>query len=337
MDMTSLLCTLCNSVCIGHLDETLKIAEQSLGDLNTLKRIYGHSMTAFIKGKSDRTILLDAHIDEIGFIVTDVDDEGFVKVDCAGGFDIRTLPSHRVIIHGKEDINAVFTSIPPHLSEGDVQFDDIKKLSLDTGLGATAKEYIKTGDLVTYDRKACVLANDRVSGKSLDNRAGVAALLYLADMLKGECPPVNVCLLFSNQEELGCRGAKTASFEIDCDEAISIDVSFASFPGIAPDKCGTMGKGPMIGQSPILSRKVVSALISAAENGNIPYQLETMSGTTSTNADAISVSKTGVPTGLVSVPQRNMHTDAEVVSAEDVVNTAKLLYAYIMAGGATND
>ncbi len=337
MDTTSLLCTLCDSVCIGHIDETLKIVEQTVGSYSTFKRLYGNSAAAFINGEGDRTILLDAHIDEIGFIVTDVDDKGFVKVACAGGFDIRTLPSHRLVIHGKRDISAVFTSIPPHLSEGDVQFDDISKLSLDTGLGAEAKDYIKPGDLATYARKACVMANRRVTGKSLDNRAGVAVLLCLAEKLKEKRPPVNVCLLFSNQEELGVRGAKTASFTIDCDEAVSIDVSFASFPGIAPEKCGTMGNGPMIGQSPILSRKVTSALMDAAKKNNIPYQLEAMGGTTSTNADAISVSKTGIPTGLVSIPQRNMHTDAEVVAADDVLYTAQLLYSYIMSGGAAND
>ncbi len=335
MELKDIIATLSNSVCIGHIDETLKIAEQLLGDFCEIKRIYGNSLTAFIKGDSDYTIAVEAHTDEIGFIVTAIEN-GFLKVSTAGGFDIRTLPSHRVIVHGKEDVPAVFTSIPPHLSKGEEEFDDIKKLSLDTGLYDTAKDIIRPGDLVTYGQTFSSLKGSRVTGKALDDRAGVAALIYLANMFKDNKPPVNICILLCNAEELGTRGAKTAAFETSFHEAVAVDVSFAAFPGIAPEECGILGKGAMIGQSPILSRAVVKALISAAEKDNIPYQLETMGGRTSTDADVISITKSGIPTGLVSIPLRNMHTDAEVIDVCDVENTARLLYSYIMSGGTHN-
>lgn len=326
--------SLSNSVCIAHIDETVTLVEKMLGDGVEKKRLYGNALSAFIKGKTDRTLLIEAHTDEIGFIVTDVRNDGFVKVACAGGFDIRALPSHRVIIHGKEDIPAVFTSVPPHLSSGDTEFDDISKLSLDTGLGEKAGELISAGDLATYDKRACELCGNRVTGKSLDNRAGVAALLCLAKKFEKEQPPINVLLLFCGAEELGHRGAKTAAFSCECDEAIAVDVSFAAFPEISPEECGKLGHGPMIGISPVLSSAVARKLTETAKIGNIPYQVEVMGGTTATDADVLSVTKEGIPTGLLSIPLRNMHTDAEVIDTADIASTADLLYAYIMSGGA---
>ena len=332
MDIKYIIKELSNSVCIGHIDDALKIAEGMLPKTCEIKRLYGNSIAAFIKGKSEYTIAVEAHIDEIGFVVTDVDG-GFLKVAAAGGFDLRTLPSHRVTVHGKEKLDAIFTSVPPHLSKDDTEIEELSQLSVDTGV-ADAKEFISVGDFVTYSAKCEDLQGDRITGKSLDDRAGVAALIYLANMLKE--PPVNVIIMICNAEELGTRGAKTAAFECDFDEAIAIDVSFAAYPGVKPEQCGKLAQGPMIGQSPILSRKVVNALVEAAEKDAVPYQLETMGGNTSTDADVITVTKHGVPTGLVSIPLRNMHTDTEVIDVSDVSAVAKLLYSYILAGGIKN-
>lgn len=333
MDIKKIIKELSDSVCIGHIDDALLLAEGMLPDNCEIKRLYGNSLSAFIKGKSDYTIALEAHIDEIGFVVTDVDG-GFLKVAAAGGFDLRTLPSHRVTVHGKEKVDAVFTSIPPHLAKDDAEFEDLSQLSIDTGLDC-AKDLVTVGDFVTYSAKCENLQGNRITGKSLDDRAGVATLIYLANMIK-ETPPVNVLILICNAEELGTRGAKTAAFECEFDEAVAIDVSFASYPGVKPEECGKLSDGPMIGQSPILSRKVVNGLVTAAEKDAIPYQLETMGGNTSTDADVITVTKHGIPTGLVSIPLRNMHTDTEVIDTDDVLAVSKLLYSYILAGGIKN-
>ncbi len=336
MNTKDLIIKLSESVCIGNITETLTAVDKML---TTGDKTYhtGNNLSVFFKGEREHTLLIDAHIDEIGFTVTEIDERGFLKVACAGGFDLRALPSHTVTVHGKEDITAVFTSTPPHLSKEDAEFDDIAKLSLDTGLGAKAKDLISVGDFVTYKQEAKALLGDRVCGKSLDNRAGCAVLLLLAERLKNEKLPINVSLLFSNQEELGCRGAKTAAFALDADEAISIDVSFASFPGIAAHQCGKLGTGPMVGYSPILSRSVYDKLCAIAEKEKIPYQREVMGGTTSTNADMLSINRDGLSTGLVSVPLRYMHSDCEVIDTKDIENTAELLYKYIMAGGALCD
>ena len=336
MNTKELIIKLSESVCLGNITESLALVD-SLITTGEKKYLTGNNLSVFIKGESEHTLLIDAHIDEIGFIVTDVDDRGFLKVACAGGFDLRTLPSHAVTVHGKEDIFAVFSSVPPHLAKDERTFDDISKLSLDTGLGSRAKELISVGDFVTYRQEAKSLVGNRVCGKSLDNRAGCAVLLLLAEKLKGQSLPFNVNLLFSNQEEIGCRGAKTAAFSLDANEAISIDVSFASFPGIDAHECGKLAKGPMIGYSPVLSRATYDKLCLVAEKEGIPYQREVMGSTTSTNADALSINRDGLVTGLVSVPLRYMHSDCEVIDTKDIENTAELLYKYIMAGGALCD
>lgn len=325
MKTFDLLKSLCDNVCIGHIN-TLPLPAEA-------KKI-GNSYSLFIEGESEYTVCVEAHIDEIGFIVTAVDERGFLRVATVGGIDLRTLPSHRVLVHGRETVPGVFTSIPPHLTKGEPEFDDIKKLSIDTFLGEKARDVISVGDYVSFYSPLTSLAGSRVCGKSLDDRAGVCVLLSLFERFKEKKPPVSLKLLFCSEEELGMRGAKTAAFSEDCDEAIALDVSFATAPSVSPEEAGKLGGGAMIGISPILNSKIYKKLISLAKSENIPYQSEVMGGRTGTDADAISISRSGVPTALVSIPQRNMHTFAEVVDLKDIEATVELLYTYIMGGGA---
>lgn len=317
---------LCDATCIGHINELSALLPEGTP-------LFGGSYCATLAGKSDYTIALEAHIDEIGFIVTDVDERGFLKVATVGGLDLRTLPSHRVTIHGKEKIEGVFTSIPPHLTKGDAEFNDIKDLSVDSLLGDKARELISVGDFVTFSAAGKTLAGGRFTGASLDDRAGALALLEVYDHFKDSTPPVTIKFLFCNQEELGTRGSKTAAFEHFSNEAIALDVSFASAPGIAPEQCGKLGAGPMIGFSPILSSDISKKLAKVCESEGIPFQREIMGGRTGTDADTISITKSGIPTGLISIPLRNMHTDAEVVDPVDIENTARAICAYIAKGG----
>lgn len=337
MDTVTLIKRLSDSVCIGNIHDALDIAREYLDGTCEIEMLTGGNLALKLKGKGDHTLLFDAHIDEIGFIVNEITDGGFLKVSCAGGFDLRALPSHAVTVHGKKPIPAVFTSVPPHLAKDDGVFDDIAKLSVDTGLGKKAKEYCSVGNFVTFRQEAKELKGGKITGKSLDNRAGVAALLLLADKLKGKELPQNVTILLSNQEEIGCRGAKTASFTLDANESVCVDVSFASFPGIAANECGKLSKGPMLGYSPVLSREIFLKLVAIAERENIPFQREIMGSTTSTNADAITLSKSGIPSALVSIPLRYMHSDCEVIDKADVEAVAELLYNYAMSGGALCD
>ena len=265
--------------------------------------------------EAKKTILLDAHLDRIGLIVTDINDNGFVKVDKCGGMDIRVLQN--AVLATEDGLQGTVCSLPPHLSDGsEDKATPINKNWLDFGM--TYEEISKRifiGDKLTFCNQPAEA--ELLSGKELDYK---------------------VVILLSAQEETYGSGAMTGAFQIDADEAIVVDVSFAN----QPDVSGQYGsieldKGPMIGFSPILNRKMTQKLKSLAEAEEIPFQYEAMSGRTGTNADHISVSKSGVKTAMLSIPERYMHTQAEVMHPDDAERTAKLIAAYILSGGAFDD
>ncbi len=336
MEIKTLLKELSASTGIGHLSSARETLGRIISPFAHIKNCGNSGLIAEINQDKERTLLLDAHIDEVGFIVTNVDSDGFVTVSTCGGIDLRQLPTREVIIHGKNEIPGIFISTPPHLSKKDEKFSDISKIKIDTALGEKAKEQICVGDFVTYKAHFYELGEHRVSAKSLDNRAGCAVLALLAERLNGKGLPVNVVMLFSDSEELGLRGARTAVFGIEADEAVSIDVSFGDAPDVPAEKCGKLGEGVMIGISPVLSRNVTRTLEDIAKKENIPFQREVMGSTTGTNADVISVSKDGINCGLVSIPLRNMHTDCEVIDLRDIEATVTLLENYILKGGCLN-
>ena len=321
---------------IGCVDDASSLAFEALGKYCNVKHLDNLSVIGEIKGKSDYTLLLDAHIDEVGFIVTHVSESGFLTVQKCGGIDLRHLPAKVVTVHGKEKITGVFASIPPHLSKGEELPDNITEYKIDTMLGAKAKELINVGDFVTYKATPDEMLGTTVTGKAFDDRAGCAVLLELARRLSGKELPITVKFLFSDAEELGLRGAGTAAFEFTPDEAVAIDVSFGNGPDISPFECGVLGEGAMIGISPVLNRTVTNALIKAAEETGVKFQREVMGGRTSTNADVISVTKSGIKSGLISVPLRNMHTDCEVLDLNDLISVCDILEKYIMSGGVMN-
>ena len=204
----------------------------------------------------------------------------------------------------------------------------IDELSIDLGLTTqAAKDLVAAGDCVTFAKHFTPLNGSRVSANCLDDRSGVAAVLLAAEQLKDV--PCRVTLLFTAQEEVGTRGAKTALFDRGVDASVSVDVSFAYTPGCKARDCGVMGKGPMIGISPILDRQFSKELLDLAKENQIPYQTEVMAGRTGTNADAISICGSGVRCALVSIPEKYMHTPAEIVDTADVEQTAALLAAFV--------
>ena len=276
------------------------------------------------------SLLLDAHIDQIGFAVTYITDDGFIKVGNIGGIDRRLLPAQPVVVHGSRDIKGVICSVPPHLTSGGSEVLEMDDVAIDTGLTKEELEkLVSLGDSVTFDVTCRDLIGSRITGGALDDRCGVASILYALELLKDSDLAYNVTVLFSTQEEVGERGAKIGAFEINPDIALAVDVSFAYAIGEEESKCGYLGKGPMIGISPSLSREISDELINTAKSADIPYQIEVMSGLTGTNADRFSVNRCGAKACTVSIPLRNMHTPVEVIDLTDVEQTAKLLAAYI--------
>ena len=320
---------------LGKEENLIKVISESLPKCAKINIDKNSNLIATIGvANSKEHILLDAHLDQIGLVVTNICDGGFLKVALYGGMDRRVLPGTLVTINGKKNICGIISSVPPHLSKNsENKFLSIDELLVDTGLNSKeVNELVKVGDYVSFSNKPLKLLNNSISAPGLDNRAGVAALIKCAHLLEKECLNKQVSFLFSTGEEVSGVGAKTAAFKVEPSSAISVDVSFASQPSVPKEKCGELGKGPMIGVSPTLSKEVSSKLIEISKGANINYQVEIMSGKTGTNADYISVSKSGIKTGLVSIPLRYMHTPAEVINLTDIENTAKLLALYVKGG-----
>lgn len=274
--------------------------------------------------------LLDAHLDEVGFIVTDITDDGFIKFDKCGGIDTRPLPAGEVSVWGSKEIKGIISAVPPHLQSADDEKSapKLKDLSIDTGYTKTELEkYVSLGDRITFKRNFTPLLNGLVSASCLDDRSGVCAILLCLDKLKSiDC---KITVMFSSQEEVGTRGAKIGAYAKNVDEAISVDVSFGYTPGNDKSECGEISKGAMIGFSPILDKNISRKLVDTAEKNSIPYQCEIMSGRTGTNADVISVSESGIKTALISIPEKYMHQSVEVVDIKDVEAVSDLITAYI--------
>lgn len=331
MDLKQSIFTLANAWYAGGRGTAMEIAEQALQPVAECKRLPG-GLIATLKGKTEYTVMLDAHMDEIALFVTAVQG-GFVKVAAAGGFDSRILPAAPVIIHGKKDVTGVFCSTPPHLIQEKSSVQKLEDMYIDTLL-ENAGEVIGVGDLVTFAVTAGDLSFGAFTGKALDDRVACAALIAVAHRLSKTELPCNVCISLSDAEEIGSRGAKVNAFSVMPDEAVAIDVSFASGPDIPPEKSGKPGGGVMLGISPILNRRITDTLHGICKRENIAVQPEVIGGATSTNADAITLTKGGIPTGLCSIPLRNMHTTVETVWLKDVEAAVRLLTAYCMNGGA---
>ena len=277
------------------------------------------------------TLLLEAHIDEIGFLVTHIDDNGFVYTAAAGGIDKRVITAQPVIVFGDKPYYGVFCSTPPHLSK-DGELLAVEKCGIDIGLsGEAAKKAIPVGSRVSYAPHFTELNENVVCSKALDDRAGIAAILHCLRKVKDGKRGVNIAVAFCVQEELGCRGVTPAVRKLQPDSAIVTDVSFALTPDADPRKCGKLGKGVMIGISPILSTTMTDELLKLAQANEIAYQYEVMGGSTGTDADRVTVSLMGVPTALLSIPQRYMHTPIETVDVRDVATVGELMAAYIKA------
>ncbi|MBQ8931896.1 MAG: M20/M25/M40 family metallo-hydrolase [Ruminiclostridium sp.] len=282
------------------------------------------------------TLLLDAHIDQIGLIVTFIDEDGFIRVSKCGGVDRRVLAAQTVTVHGSKKIKGVISVLPPHVKKDGDKVAQIDELVIDTGYSKEElSEIVSLGDRITVDNEPAVLLNNRICAPACDDRAGVVCILYALELLKGKATKYNIDVSFTGQEETGERGAKIAAFNLNPEICLEMDVSFAYTPDSEKHKCGELSGGVMIGIAPSLSKRLSNELISIAKNKDIPYSLEVMSGETGTNADAIGVAKGGAECCTLSIPLRYMHTPVEVVTPEDIEAIGRLIYEFAKEGEAS--
>lgn len=291
------------------------------------------------KKENAPTLLLDAHLDEVGMIVTSIDDKGFLKFDKCGGLDKRILAGQHVVVHGKKDLHAVVGSTAPHLEKKDerLKIGEIKDMYIDAGLSKEqAEELIPVGSRVTSRFYFDELLNDRVSCKAQDDRAGVVAILECLELLKGEELDVNLAIEFSGREETGGQGATIAAYNLNPDISIAVDVSFAYTPDAPKHKCFDLGQGAIIGVAASIDQRLADQLIEIAKAKDIPYQIEVMGSSTGTNSDKITILRGGIRPAVISIPQRFMHTPIEVIDLKDVVATARLMAEFIKKAGDLN-
>lgn len=280
-------------------------------------------------------LLLDAHLDEIGFIVTG-HDEGFLRFAPLGGVDPRMLPDREVVILTDPPIHGVVACLPPHVqTAGDMDKSlPVKDLYIDVGLSREeAEKRVPVGTPATYRGGCAPLGEDLLYGKALDDRCGFAVLLDVLERLKGKELPVDLYVLGSTQEETHSTGAITAAYEIAPRMCVAVDVTHGDSPDASKNETFKLGGGPVIGVGPNCARSLSGRLKELAGELDMPVQIEVMSGSSGTNAWPIQVSREGVATAVVSIPERYMHTPVEVVHRKDLEDTAKLLAAFVESLG----
>lgn len=317
----------------GAEGSAAKLAMELLGDYAPVRQdAMGSVICELGDPDAKEHLLLDAHIDEIGLIVTRVDSKGFLHIERCGGVDRRVLAGADVWVFGRKKLSGTICCAPTTGGKA----PEMDKFYVDTGFSPEkAKELVPVGSRVMVRSKPVRLMGGKICCKALDNRAGAAALIRTVELLEQSGGKMNcrLTILLSVQEELGGHGSKTAAFAEQPTQAIVVDAGFGSQPNVAPEKSGELGKGPMIGCSPVLDYDVTLALRRMADENDIPWQNDIMGGATGTNADSIANSRGGVRCGLVSIPLKNMHTAAEMVSIQDIEDTAVLLAEYALGCG----
>lgn len=293
-----------------------------------------YNVIGFKKGHSVNpgNVLVTAHYDEIGLIVTGVEDSGFLRFTAVGGVDAKAIGAMEVTVHGKEDFFGVIGVKPPHLISPEDKDKGIKMedMRIDIGFGGEkAKELVNIGDMVSFNSPARELMNNRIAGKSMDNRSGVAALIEILKELQKRKHDDNVYVVATVQEELGLIGAICSSYSIKADLGIVIDVCHGDMPDAPSDEAFPLGKGVAVAIGPIISRKHAKACVKLAKEENIPYQIDPEAGDTGTEAAAHAVAREGIPVILLSIPSKYMHTTVEMVSVDDVISTGRLAARYI--------
>lgn len=318
----------------GKEDQVREILERELSEFC---RVEADAMGNLIarKGRGGKKIMLAAHMDEIGLMVKHIDEKGFLRFTTLGGFYDPTLLNQRVYLHtSKGRIRGVIGSKPPHLMEEKEREKPVKYKDMFIDVGAKDRKDaenlgVGVGDFITLERSFTTLRRGFITGKAFDNRLGCYTMVEVARNIQGD---FTLYAVGTAQEEVGLKGARTSAYRINPDMAIVVDVTTTGdHPGIKEEESTVkLESGPVItivdakGRGVITHPEVKDLLIRTAEDHKIPYQLEVGEGGT-TDATAIQLTREGIPSGVVSIPARYIHTPVSVASEKDVKNCIKLL------------
>jgi len=294
-----------------------------LGSLHGLKRG---------RGKSPRpSVMIATHMDAIGLMVTKIDD-GFIHLDEIGGIDVRILPGTPVTVHGKRDLAGVIVMPPMKTLPEDVRNGAIglRHLLVDTGLvPSKVASLVRVGDIISFNTPPLELSGDVISGHSLDNRASVAALTICLEELQNKLHLWDVWAVATAQEEETLGGAATSAFHLKPDLAIAVDVTFAKGPGSDTWETFPLGKGPTLGWGANLHPYLYKKLKELADKLEIPVAMDISPAHSGTDAYSLQVAREGIPTMLIGIPLRYMHTPVEAVAVKDIQRAGRLLAEFI--------
>ena len=295
------------------------------------------NVVALKRGRQRKRIMVAAHMDEIGFIVTHIDDDGFLRFHTLGGFDPKTLTAQRVIVHGERDLIGVMGSKPIHLMKPEERGKQIPINEYFIDVGMTAEEVrklVSVGDPVTRER-GLIEMGDCVNGKSIDNRVSVFILIEALRGLKDKEVPFDIYGVFTVQEEVGLRGAISAAHHVDPDFGLGLDVTIAfDVPGSNPHEMVTrLGRGTAIkimDGSVICDYRMVNFLKKVADEGNIKWQPEILPSGGTDTAGVQRYGKKGAISGAISIPLRHIHQSVELAHKGDIRESIELLKAALL-------
>jgi endoglucanase len=309
--------------------------------------VSGNSFASVGAGSTPR-VMLAGHIDEIGLMVTHIDEDGFLYFDGIGGWDPQVLVGQRVRVLGRGgEVMGVVGKKPIHLIKGEEKekASKITDLWIDVGTrgrSAVQARGIRVGDPAVVDAHLVELGDGLIASRSIDNRIGAFVVLEALRLLARELPRAEVTAVATAQEEIGYSGggARTSAYRLEPQVALVVDVTFATdSPGMEKKELGEhkLGGGPVLTRGSAAHPLVFEKLVEVAERERIPYSINASPRFTSTDADAIYLTRSGVATGLISVPNRYMHSPNEIVSLADLEATARLIAAFVRELGPETD
>ena len=327
----------------GFEDEVASLLKEELKSLVDEVTVDKMGNVIGIRRGNGPSLMIAAHMDEIGLVISHIENEGYLRFVPVGGWFEQTILGQRVVVATRDGrwIPGVIGSRPPHLMDAEERKKTLKLKDMFVDCGAENADAvtalgIEIGSFVVLDREACRLGNDLFTGKALDNRAGIVMMLTALKLLREEEIPATILAVGTTQEEVGLKGARTSSYGLYPDVAIATDVTIpGDHPGVTRSEAPVqVGKGPCItildaaGRGVIAPRSVLRWLKESAEAAAIPYQLE-VGNSGNTDATAISITKSGIPCSVVSIAARYIHSPVEVVSLRDLQHGAALLAAAV--------
>lgn len=293
---------------------------------------FGNAVGVRLCGKPGAPkLLLDAHLDEIGLIVTGIED-GFLRFRTIGGVDPRMFPNRELTVLTTTPVLGVVACFPPHvLKAGDMKKAlPISELRVDIGMKQEqAEQAVPIGTPMVFRGGCFDLRNGRLCGKSMDDRSCFTALLRAVELLMDKSLDVDLYVMGSTREEVSGAGAKVGTYGIHPDYCVAVDVTHAKTPDMGKGRHSGIGGGPQIGVGPNMTRWMTERMVAKAKALNIPYDLEVMEGHTGTNGWHMQIVREGVATSVVSLPLKYMHSPIEVLDLKDIESVATLLCAFV--------